>query len=132
MATVNKSTLIERIADEANASKSEAQKFFDAFTGVVESELKKGNQVQITGFGKFYVQRRDARQGINPQTKQRINIPASKVPKFTAGTPLKDKDNYPATASLRGRGHLGARATFVSASWAAYTTTGYAGARRLC
>ena len=91
VATVNKSTLIERIADEANASKSEAQKFFDAFTGVVESELKKGNQVQITGFGKFYVQRRDARQGINPQTKQRINIPASKVPKFTAGNALKDK-----------------------------------------
>jgi DNA-binding protein HU-beta len=91
VATVNKSTLIERIADEANASKSEAQKFFDAFTGVVESELKKGNQVQITGFGKFYVQRRDARQGINPQTKQRINIPASKVPKFTAGNALKDQ-----------------------------------------
>ena len=90
MATVNKSTLIERIADEANASKSEAQKFFDAFTGVVESELKKGNQVQITGFGKFYVQRREARQGVNPQTKQRINIPASKVPKFTAGNALKD------------------------------------------
>ena len=86
VATVNKSTLIE-----ANASKSEAQKFFDAFTGVVESELKKGNQVQITGFGKFYVQKRDARQGINPQTKQRINIPASKVPKFTAGNALKDK-----------------------------------------
>ncbi len=91
VATVNKTTLIERIADEANASKSEAQKFFDAFTGVVESELKKGNQVQITGFGKFYVQKRDARQGINPQTKQRINIPASKVPKFTAGNALKDK-----------------------------------------
>ena len=90
VATVNKSALIERIADEANASKSEAQKFFDAFTGVVESELKKGNQVQITGFGKFYVQKRDARQGINPQTKQRINIPASKVPKFTAGNALKD------------------------------------------
>jgi DNA-binding protein HU-beta len=57
---------------------------------VVESELKRGNQVQITGFGKFYVQQRDARQGINPQTKQRINIPASKVPKFTAGNALKD------------------------------------------
>jgi len=56
----------------------------------VESELKRGNQVQITGFGKFYVQQRDARQGINPQTKQRINIPASKVPKFTAGNALKD------------------------------------------
>ncbi len=87
---MNKTDLIQQIADKANASKSDAQKFFDAFTDVVESELKKGNQVQITGFGKFYVQKRDARQGINPQTKQRINIPASKVPKFTAGNALKD------------------------------------------
>jgi DNA-binding protein HU-beta len=87
---MNKTELIEKIANQANGSKNEAQKFFDAFTNVVESELKKGNQVQITGFGKFYVQQRDARQGINPQTKQRINIPASKVPKFTAGNALKD------------------------------------------
>jgi DNA-binding protein HU-beta len=87
---MNKTELVQEIADKANASKSDAQKFFDAFTNVVESELKKGNQIQITGFGKFYVQRRDARQGINPQTKQRINIPASKVPKFTAGNALKD------------------------------------------
>jgi DNA-binding protein HU-beta len=87
---MNKTELIQEVADKANASKSDAQKFFDAFTDVVESELKKGNQVQITGFGKFYVQKRDARQGINPQTKQRINIPASKVPKFTAGNALKD------------------------------------------
>ena len=88
---MNKTELIQEIADRTNASKSEAQKFFDAFTEVVKSELKKpSGQVQITGFGKFYVQRREARQGINPQTKQRINIPASKVPKFTAGNALKD------------------------------------------
>ena len=87
---MNKTQLIEKIADEANASKSDAQKFFEAFTEVVQSELKAGNQIQITGFGKFYVQDRDARQGINPQTKQRINIPASKVPKFTAGNALKE------------------------------------------
>ncbi len=87
---MNKTQLIEKIADEANASKSDAQKFFDAFTNVVQSELKAGNQIQVTGFGKFYVQERAARQGINPQTKQRINIPASKVPKFTAGNALKD------------------------------------------
>lgn len=87
---MNKTQLIEKIADEANAPKSDAQKFFEAFTNVVQSELKSGNQIQITGFGKFYVQERDARQGINPQTKQRINIPASKVPKFTAGNALKD------------------------------------------
>jgi DNA-binding protein HU-beta len=75
---LNKTALIEEIAGKANASKSDAQRFF-------------GEQVQITGFGKFYVQKRDARQGINPQTKQRINIPASKVPKFTAGNALKDQ-----------------------------------------
>ncbi len=88
---MNKTDLIQEIADKTSGSKSDAQKFFDAFTDVVESELKKGNQVQITGFGKFYVQERDARQGINPQTKQRINIAASKVPKFTAGNALKDQ-----------------------------------------
>ena len=87
---MNKTDLIQEIADKTGGSESEAQKVFDAFTNGVGSELKKGNQVQITGFGKFYVQRRDARQGINPQTKQRINIPASKVPKFTAGNALKD------------------------------------------
>jgi DNA-binding protein HU-beta len=87
---VNKTELIQKIADESDSSRGEAQKFFDAFTDVVQSELKNGGQIQITGFGKFYVQKRDARQGINPQTKQKINIPASKVPKFTAGNALKD------------------------------------------
>jgi DNA-binding protein HU-beta len=76
---LNKTALIEEIAGKANASE------------VVTDNLKNGEQVQITGFGKFYVQKRDARQGINPQTKQRINIPASKVPKFTAGNALKDQ-----------------------------------------
>ena len=88
---MNKTDLIEQIASKTNSSKNDAQKFFDAFTDVVESALQKDDQVQITGFGKFYVQKRDARQGINPQTKQRINIPASKVPKFTAGNALKDQ-----------------------------------------
>ena len=87
---MNKTELVQEIADKTNASKNDTQKFFDAFTDVVESQLKKGNQVQITGFGKFYVQKRGARQGVNPQTKQKINIPASKVPKFTAGNALKD------------------------------------------
>ena len=88
---MNKTELVQEIADKTNASKSDAQTFFDAFTDVVESELKKGNQVQITGFGKFYVQKREAREGINPQTKQKINIAASRVPKFTAGNAFKDQ-----------------------------------------
>jgi DNA-binding protein HU-beta len=89
-AHMNKTELIQKIADEADGSKSEAQRFFDAFEGVVTSELKKGNQIQITGFGKFYVQKREAREGVNPQTKEKMKIPASKVPKFTAGNALKD------------------------------------------
>ncbi len=87
---MNKTDLIEEIADKANASKSEAQRFFDAFTDVVETALKKDEDIQITGFGKFYVQKREAREGINPQTKEKMKIPASKVPKFTAGNSLKD------------------------------------------
>jgi DNA-binding protein HU-beta len=87
---MNKTELIQKMADEANGSKSEAQRFFDAFTEVVTSELKKGEEVQITGFGKFYVQERAAREGINPQTQEKMRIPASKVPKFTAGNSLKD------------------------------------------
>ena len=88
--SVNKTELIQKIADKANGSKSEAQRFFDAFQDIVTSELKKGNEVQITGFGKFYVQKRAAREGVNPQTQKKMKIPASKVPKFTAGNSLKD------------------------------------------
>ena len=87
---LNKTALIEEIAGKANASKSDAQRFFDAFTEVVTDSLKNGEQVQITGFGKFYVQKREAREGINPQTKEKMNIAASKVPKFTAGNALKE------------------------------------------
>ena len=87
---MNKTELIQKIADEADASKSEAQRFFDAFEEVVTDALKKDDQVQITGFGKFYVQKREAREGVNPQTKEKMKIPASKVPKFTAGNALKD------------------------------------------
>jgi DNA-binding protein HU-beta len=87
---MNKTDLIEKMADKAGGSKGEAQRFFEAFQQVVTEELKNGEQVQITGFGKFYVQKRDAREGINPQTKQKMDIAASKVPKFTAGNALKD------------------------------------------
>jgi len=56
----------------------------------VTEALKKGEDVQFTGFGKFYVQKREARQGINPQTKAKIKIAATKVPKFSAGLALKN------------------------------------------
>ena len=88
--TVNKTQLIERIANKTGSSKSDAQKFFEEFLDTVTGSLKNGEDVQITGFGKFYVQKRESREGINPQTKQKMTIPASKVPKFTAGNALKD------------------------------------------
>ena len=84
-----KKELIERIAKEAGVPKSEAQKHFEAFEEVVTEALKAGEEVQITGFGKFSVADRGARQGVNPQTGERIQIAASRVPKFSAGSALK-------------------------------------------
>ena len=87
---MKKKELIERIAQEANVPKSEAQKHFQAFEQVVTEALKAGEEVQITGFGKFSVKARKAREGTNPQTGQRMKIAAQKVPAFSAGNALKE------------------------------------------
>jgi nucleoid DNA-binding protein len=87
---MNKKELIERIAEEADAPKSEAQKHFEAFEQVVAEALKGGEEVQITGFGKFSVRERKAREGRNPQTGEKMRIAASKVPAFSAGNALKE------------------------------------------
>jgi DNA-binding protein HU-beta len=87
---VNKAELIERIAEEANVSKGEAQKHFEAFEQVVSEALKGGEEVRITGFGKFSVRERKAREGRNPQTGEKMKIAASKVPAFSAGNALKE------------------------------------------
>lgn len=87
---MNKTELIESIAEKMEVPKSEAQKHFEAFTEVVTDTLKGGDDLQITGFGKFYVHERDARTGMNPQTREKINIPARKVPSFSAGAGLKE------------------------------------------
>ena len=86
---MNKTELIERIAQEAKVSTSEAQKHFEAFERVVTEALKGGEEVQITGFGKFSVRERKAREGRNPQTGKKMNIPAQRVPSFSAGNTLK-------------------------------------------
>src|SRR5918999_249269 len=86
---VNKTELIERVAQEAKVSTSEAQKHFEAFERVVTEALKGGEEVRITGFGKFAVRERKARDGRNPQTGEKIKIAASKVPAFSAGNALK-------------------------------------------
>jgi nucleoid DNA-binding protein len=86
---VNKTELIEALAEKANAPKSEAQRYFDAFEEVVTETLKSGDEVQIMGFGKFYVREQKAREGRNPQTGEKMRIPARKVPTFSAGNSLK-------------------------------------------
>jgi DNA-binding protein HU-beta len=87
---VNKTELIEAIAKRADVPKSQAQKHFDAFEDVVTNVLKSGDEAQITGFGKFYIREQKARDGRNPQTGEKIRIPAQKVPSFSAGNSLKE------------------------------------------
>lgn len=87
---MNKAELVDRMAADAGISKGEAGRALDALVGAVESTLRSGGEVAITGFGKFSVSNRAARQGRNPQTGATIQIAASKVPKFSAGAKLKD------------------------------------------
>jgi DNA-binding protein HU-beta len=87
---VNKGELIERIAQEAGVPESEAQKYIGAFERVVTEALKSGEDVRITGFGKFSVRERKAREGRNPQTGEKIRIAASRVPAVSAGNALKE------------------------------------------
>ena len=90
---MNKTELVAAIADEAGLSKKDAEKALKAFTDVVTEELKKGEKVQLVGFGRFEVSERAAREGRNPQTGAAMKIAASKAPKFKAGKALKDLIN---------------------------------------
>ena len=87
---MKKKELIESIAQETGVPKSEAQKHFEGFEEVVTEALKAGVEVQITGFGKFSVKERKAREGRNPQTGQKMKIAAQKVPAFSASNALKE------------------------------------------
>ena len=86
---MNKSELIEQVADRAEIKRGEAEAAVNALTEVVKETLQRGGDVAITGFGKFSVAERGARQGVNPQTGERIQIAASKAPKFSAGADFK-------------------------------------------
>ena len=90
---MNKTELIAAIAEKAEISRKDAEKALKAFTDVVAEELKKGEQIQLVGFGTFKVSERAAREGRNPQTGETMQIKASKSPKFTAGKALKDALN---------------------------------------
>jgi DNA-binding protein HU-beta len=90
---MNKAELVAAIADKADLKKADAEKAVKAFVDVVTEELKKGEKIQLVGFGTFEVTERAARIGRNPQTKKEIKIPASKAAKFKAGKALKDAIN---------------------------------------
>ena len=90
---MNKTELVAAIAEEAGLSKKDAEKAVKAFTDVVTKQLKKGQKVQLVGFGTFEVTKRAAREGRNPQTGAPMKIKASKAPKFSAGKALKDAVN---------------------------------------
>ena len=90
---MNKTELVAAMAEKTELSKKDAEKALKAFTDVVAEELKKGEKVQLVGFGTFEVAERAARTGKNPQTGEAIKIPASKAPKFKAGKALKDSLN---------------------------------------
>ncbi|MCB1907458.1 MAG: HU family DNA-binding protein [Rhodocyclaceae bacterium] len=90
---MNKSELIDQIADQAEISKAAAGRALDAAIGSIRNALKKGGTVTLVGFGTFYVGERAARTGRNPRTGANINIGSAKVPKFRAGKGLKDEVN---------------------------------------
>ena len=90
---MNKTELVAAIAEKTELSKKDAEKALKAFTDVVAEELKKGEKIQLVGFGTFEVAERPAREGRNPSTGKAMKIPASKSPKFKAGKTLKDTVN---------------------------------------
>ena len=87
---VNKSEIIEAIAENAELSKAAAQRALDAFINAVKVALQNGDQVALVGFGTFDVKERAARSGRNPRTHEIIKIDATKVPRFKAGKALKE------------------------------------------
>ena len=87
---MNKSELIDAIAESADISKASAGRALDAVVDSIKAVLDKGETVTLVGFGTFYVGERPARTGRNPRTGEEIKIAAAKVPKFRAGKGLKD------------------------------------------
>ncbi|MBO5610884.1 MAG: HU family DNA-binding protein [Eubacterium sp.] len=90
---MNKTELVAAIAEKAELSKADSEKALKAFIETVEGALKKGDKVQLVGFGTFEVSKRAARKGHNPRTGETLKIKASKTPKFKAGKAFKDALN---------------------------------------
>ncbi len=90
---VNKNDLIAKVADVTDLAKAEATKAVDSVFDIITDTLKQGDEVRLVGFGTFSVTRRQASEGRNPRTGEKIQIPASNQPKFKAGKQLKDSVN---------------------------------------
>lgn len=90
---MNKGEFVKAMADKAGVTLKEASVAYDAFVDVVTDALKQGDKVQLVGFGTFEVREKAAREGINPQTKQKVTIPASKAPALKFGKAYKDLFN---------------------------------------
>ena len=90
---MNKTELVAAMAEQAELSKKDSEKALKAFIDVVTEELKKGEKIQLVGFVTFEVTERAAREGRNPLTGEKMQIKASKAPKFKAGKALKDAVN---------------------------------------
>jgi len=91
--TMNKTELVQAIAEKANLTKVDSKAALDATLEAITAALKKGDKVSLIGFGTFQVVKKNARQGINPATKQKIKIAAKKVVKFKPGAGLANKVN---------------------------------------
>lgn len=86
---MNKGELIEALAEANEMSVSQSRRYLESMLDMIEKKIKKGEEVNITGFGKFEVVKRAGRKGRNPATGESIKVPARKVPKFVAGASLK-------------------------------------------
>ncbi len=87
---MNKSELINSLSEETTFSKKDVSRVLDSLIRIIERTLRKGDKVSITGFGTYLVSRRPARKGINPSTKQRIDLPEVTVPRFKPGKHLRE------------------------------------------
>ena len=90
---MNKGELIEALAKKTDTTKKASEEYLNAFVEVVTETLKKGDKIQLMGFGSFEVRKRAARKGRNPQTNEEIKIPAFKLPVFKSGKALKEAVN---------------------------------------
>ncbi|MFN3686766.1 HU family DNA-binding protein [Salinarimonas sp.] len=90
---MNKGELVSAIAEKAGLSKAQAGDALDAALGAIQDALKSGDEVKIVGFGTFLVADRPAGEARNPRTGEKVQVPASKTPKFKAGAGLKDAVN---------------------------------------